>query len=231
MKPDITRWQMISPQNLQIDPHELHLWRFRIDISVTAATGLRQFLTTDEMGRAERFIRLQHQLKFVAARFGLRRILAGYLKISPAAIDFSYSQQGKPSLHKSHLSDINFNLSHSGDWATLAVTPGSDVGVDIEVVVNKDNLEQIGDYAFNQTEKILFANFSPNRRQRGFCRLWTAKEARLKMIGVGLSELRASSSPCFLHFFPVSKKYLAALATDMDVRKIRKYHYCFGSDQ
>ena len=229
MRPDITRWQA-PPINPQLEHNDLHLWRFRIDLSAAAATSLRQYLSADEVARAERFIRLPHQIKFVTARYGLRMILAGYLKNSPAAIDFAYSQQGKPSLNKSHQSDIKFNLSHSGDWATLAVTAGSDVGVDIEVVVNKDNLEQLGDYAFDQTEQRLFASFSPARQQRGFYRLWTAKEARLKMIGVGLSELRASCSPCFLHFFPIAKKYLVALATDTDVRKIIRYHYCFGAD-
>lgn len=230
MKPDISRWQS-PPENPQLDHNELHLWRFRIDISAAAASGLRQFLTADEVARAERFIRLPHQIKFVAARYGLRRILAGYLQCSPAAIDFAYSQQGKPSLAQGHQADINFNLSHSGNWATLAVSAGSDVGVDVEEVMNKDNLQQLGDYAFDQTEQRLFANFSPARRQRGFYRLWTAKEARLKMIGVGLSELRTSCSPCFWHFFPIAKNYLAALATATDVRKISRYHCCFGADQ
>lgn len=230
MKPDISRWQT-PPENLQLDPHELHLWRFRIDISATAAGGLRQCLSADEISRAERFIRWQQQITFVTARYGLRRILAGYLQCSPASIVLAYSEQGKPSLNEKHQSDIKFNLSHSGDWATLAVTAGSDVGVDVEGVINRNHLEQLGDYAFDDAEKRLFADYSAARQRRGFYRLWTAKEARLKMIGVGLSDLRSSCSPGFLHLFPVAKKYLAALAADTDIHKISRYHCWFGEDQ
>ena len=227
---DISLWQS-PPTPLLIEDDELHLWRFRTDIPAQTADALRQSLSTDECARADRFINPLHQMKFIAARYGLRRILAGYLKCSPASILFDYSQQGKPTLSQKHQAGISFNLSHAGVWATLAVTTGSDVGIDVEEVVNKDNLDQLGDYAFDQAEKKLFADFSPARRPRGFYRLWTAKEARLKMTGVGLSELRTSFSPCFLYFFPVAKKYLAAIASDTDVRKIRRYHDCFGADQ
>jgi len=227
---DISLWQS-PPKTLLIEDGELHLWRFRTDIPAQTAYALRQSLAADECARADRFINPLHQLKFIAARYGLRRILAGYLKSSPASILFDYSQRGKPILSQKHQADIDFNLSHAGIWATLAVTTGSAIGVDVEEVVNKDNLEQLGDYAFDQAEKRLFANLSSARRTRGFYRLWTAKEARLKMIGVGLSELKTSFSPGFFHFFPVAKNYLAALATDTAVRKINRYHYSFGADQ
>lgn len=207
-----------------IEAGELHLWRFRTDISAHTAAALRRSLAADECVRADRFINNLHQIKFIAARYGLRRILAGYLQCSSASIEFDYSQQGKPSLGKGHRSEINFNLSHSGDWGVLAVTAGPDVGVDVEEIAIKDNLDQLGNYVFHDTEKRLFAGFSPARRQRGFCRLWTAKEARLKMLGIGLGEMKKVVIPVFWCFFVPAKGYVAAVAVDCYVARIVRYH-------
>nr|WP_224746733.1 4'-phosphopantetheinyl transferase superfamily protein [Pelovirga terrestris] len=142
----------------------------------------------------------------------------------PASIVFTNSQQGKPSLGKEHRSDINFNLSHSGDWAVLAVTSGPDVGVDVEEIVVKDNVQPLTDYAFNEVEKTLFSAFPPARKQRGFYRLWTAKEARLKMLGIGLGEMKKEIMPGFGCFFVPAKGYVAAVAVTCQVARIIRYH-------
>ncbi len=223
MTVDISLWQA-PPSSLSIRDGDLHLWRFHIDISSQAAAVLRHLLSADEIDRADRFIKPLHQLKYIAARSGLRRILAGYLTCLPASIVFDYSLRGKPSLGKEHRSDIHFNLSHSGDRGVLAVTAGPDVGVDIEEVVIKDNLQQLADYAFNETEKSLFSVFSPARKQHGFYRLWTAKEARLKMLGIGLGEMKKVIMPEFSCFFVPAKGYVAAVAVTCPVARIIRYH-------
>ncbi len=220
---DTSLWQL-PPATISIQAEELHLWRFRTDISAQTADNLLKSLSADECARAERFIRRLHQIKFIAARYGLRRILAGYMQCLPASIVFDYSQQGKPFLGKRQRSDINFNLSHSGDWAIVAVTAEPDIGVDIEEVVIKDNVQQLGDYAFEETEKKLFAEFSPVRRQRGFYRLWTAKEARLKMLGVGLGDMKGVVLPRFRRFFVPAKGYVAAVAADDHIIRVVRYH-------
>lgn len=223
MSIDVSLWQS-PPASPLIEAGDLHLWRFRTDISAQTADTLLKSLSADECARAGRFFRRLHQIKFIAARYGLRRILAGYMQCSPASIVFDYSQQGKPFLGKQQRSNINFNLSHSGDWAIVAVTAEPDVGVDIEEVVIKDNVQQLGDYAFDETENRQFAEFSPVRRQRGFYRLWTAKEARLKMLGVGLGGMKGVVLPRFMGFFVPAKGYVAAVAVDDHILRVVRYH-------
>ena len=220
---EISSWQA-PPPSLLIETGDLHLWRFPAEISARTADTLRQSLSADESVRADRFINPLHQLRFIAARSSLRRILGWYLQCSPVTIRFTYSQLGKPFLDKGHRSGIKFNLSHSGDWAVLAVTSGPDVGVDIEEVVFKDNLQQLADYVFDETEKALFTDFPPARQQRGFYRLWTAKEARLKMMGTGLSEIKKEIIPEFGCFFVPAKGYVAAVAVTCPVARIVRYH-------
>jgi 4'-phosphopantetheinyl transferase len=220
---DISLWQ--SPTtSLLIKADELHLWRFRIDISVQAAAVLRQSLSAEESVRADRFINPLHQRRFIAARSNLRRILGWYLQCSPVTVRFAYSQLGKPFLDREHCPEISFNLSHSGDWAVLAVTSGPDVGVDIEEVVMKDNLQQLGNYAFDEAEMTLFSEFPVTRKHRGFYRLWTAKEARLKMLGIGLGEMKTVFMPEFGCFFVPAKGYVAAVAVACHVSRIIRYH-------
>jgi 4'-phosphopantetheinyl transferase len=220
---DISTWQA-SPPCLLIGAGELHLWRFRTDISTPTAEILRQSLSTDECVRADRLISPLHQLRFIAARSSLRRILSRYLQCPPDSIVFSYSQLGKPFLDEGrHRSGINFNLSHSGDWGVLAVTMGPDVGVDIEEVVIKANLQQLADYAFDEAEMTLFSDFHAARKQRGFFRLWTAKEARLKMLGIGLGKIKKEVSPEFGCFFVPAKGYVAAVAVACHVARIVRY--------
>ncbi len=220
---DISPWQA-PPPSLLIGTGDLHLWRFRTDISARSADSLRQSLSADECIRADRFINPLHQIQFIAARYGLRHILAGYLKCLPAAILFDYGEQGKPSLQLDNAQPLDFNLSHSGGWGLVAVTSGLAVGVDLEQIVPKDSLLQLSDYAFDMEEKGLFSAFSPARQERGFFRLWTAKEARLKMLGVGFGNMNKVVLPCFQRFFVPAKGYVAAVAIDHPVKRIIRYH-------
>lgn len=223
MTSNISLWQ--SPPGVRlIEAGELHLWRFRTDISRATAAIFCQTLAADERARAERLLSPFKQRQFVAGRYGLRHILAGYLKCAPATIAFDYGEQGKPSLRMDHARSLDFNLSHSGDWGLVAITPGFAVGVDLEQIVPKKSLQQLADYAFDDEEKRLFSTFSAARRQRGFYRLWTLKEARQKLPGVGLGAMKPGLSPCFQRFLFPAKGYLAAIATDFCVRRIVRYH-------
>lgn len=223
MKPEVSTWQS-APAGPQPDRNDLHVWRFCIDICADSGKLFRHSLSSDELVRADRFIQSLHQSRFIAARYGLRCILARYLKCVPASVTFACHQRGKPFLGQQHQANLSFNLSHSGDWAVLAVTARGNVGVDIEKIAVNDNLQQLGDFAFDETEKKLFAGFSPARKVRGFYRLWTKKESRLKMLGTGLGDIKRYVTPAFERFFVPAKGYVGAVAADTEVHRIIRYH-------
>lgn len=223
MKAEVFPWRD-APAEPQLKPFDLHVWRFRIPVGDDAATRFRRWLPDDELARADRFIHPLHQIKFVAARYGLRSILARYLNCAPAAVAFAYHQHGKPFLGHQHKAGLNFNLSHSGDWAVLAVAVHTDVGIDIEKVVNKKNLQQLGDYIFDDKDKRRFYDFSPARREQGFYRLWTRKEAGLKMRGTGLADMKRPVTPKFEGFFRPAKGYVGAVVAGTDIHRIFRYH-------
>jgi 4'-phosphopantetheinyl transferase len=85
----------------------------------------------------------------------------------------------------------DFNLSHSGAWALVAVAPkGSRVGVDVERIrADLDCLAMAGSmYQPEEVERL--RREGPDARHAAYFRLWTAKEACVKAAGVGLAGLR-----------------------------------------
>ena len=93
---------------------------------------------------------------------------------------FEYNEHGKPSIigHP----EIYFNLSHCREAAVCAISPRP-VGVDVESIREyKDSLVR---YTMNDLEiSLIESDTSPDV---AFIRLWTMKEATLKLSGQGIS--------------------------------------------
>lgn len=176
------------PLPLNLANTEVHVWQATLDMPSEVIHSLMSLLSPDEQARAARFRFEAHQHRFVAGRGILRSILACYLNLPPAHLEFSYSPSGKPSLvqHPSQ-SSISFNVSHSGNLALYAVGRGDRlVGIDLERRRTMDNVLQLAERFFSQQEYAAIATLPPQQQQDTFFRLWTYKEAYLKATGEGL---------------------------------------------
>ena len=92
---------------------------------------------------------------------------------------------GKPYLEGA--GDVEFNLSHSGDLALVAVARGVRVGVDVERVRDLDDRDAIARRFFSPRERDEFTALPDGLKTTAFFRLWTCKESYIKCIGTGLS--------------------------------------------
>ena len=93
---------------------------------------------------------------------------------------FEYGEHGKP-LIVGH-PDIHFNLSHCRE-AVVCVVSRHPVGIDVESVHRyKETLVR---YTMNDCEQTQI--FTAERPDAAFIRLWTMKEARLKLTGEGIT--------------------------------------------
>ncbi|MEO7216733.1 MAG: 4'-phosphopantetheinyl transferase superfamily protein [Gemmatimonadaceae bacterium] len=147
--------------------------------------GLLEILSAEERERARKFAAEEDRRRFIAARGGLRRILGRYTGADPAALSFVYGEFGKPELDPSFTKNgLRFNLSHAGDIALCAVTEGCEVGIDIEVVRSKLDVDQIAERFFSPEERRIVAE-APDKADT-FVRIWVRKEAYLKGIGRGI---------------------------------------------
>ena len=169
-------------------PGEVHLWQIHLLAPEDQVRRSRAFLPPDEAERADRFYFEKHRLRFTIAHAALRVILSAYLNIAPLEVAFSYGPQGKPALSPDlEQSGIRFNLSHSEDYALLAVTRKFCLGVDIEYIKEDFGTEEIATRFFSPHEVKTLTAVSSGGKARAFFHCWTRKEAYIKAVGGGLS--------------------------------------------
>lgn len=160
---------------------QVDLWQW----SLTDRTELREVLSRAERARADRFVRAEDRARFVTARGVLRHVLAEYVGQAADQLDLRRAEFGKPYCP----GGPGFNLSHAGGVALLAVTPEHDgtsvpLGVDIERY--RPMLSDLARRYFTPGEVAELEDLAPERREAGFFRCWTRKEAMIKALGTGL---------------------------------------------
>jgi len=167
---------------------EVELWSCTLDLSAASHQEANEVLSDDEIGRAGRYRFARDRWRFVAGRHFLRRTLAGYLSVRPRDLTFAYGPFGKPTLvPRSDGARLEFNLSHSGNLAVLAISRGPTVGVDIEQVIPVSELDAIASRFFSAFEKAALSEVPTHARDFAFYCCWTRKEAFLKALGDGLA--------------------------------------------
>jgi len=150
---------------------------------------------------------------------GLRRMA------SPAQLgDLVWDASGRPFLGE----DIDFNISHSGDYAVCALCREGRVGIDIEQLrplALKDFQEQMTPRQWG----MILASARP---LDAFFDLWTRKEAVMKADGRGMAipleaiALEGGKAFCegavwTVRELPIAPGYRCALATDREEPEIR----------
>jgi 4'-phosphopantetheinyl transferase len=166
--------------------HTLSLWTVHLDTTDTAArAAARALLNDDERARADRLIHPDLGARFTLARAALRRVLGAVTGRDPASLTFTSGPHGKP-----HLAGTAppFNLSHSGNLAILAVSPGPEVGIDIERIDPRRATADLAARFFSPAENVaLAATPEGEPRTAAFFRIWSRKEAVIKALGEGLT--------------------------------------------
>ena len=228
VKCEITYWKS-PPGKIVLKDQELHLWRFNLDSSEHELSRLLSLLAPDEMVRANRLLDVQKKNQFIVSRARLRQVLGFYQKVDPYQITFQYNAHGKPELAESLHPLLSFNLSHSGDWGVLAVVSSFAVGIDIEKIESELDYAQLTSRYFDEREKMQLSQYSPLRQRRGFYRLWTQKEAVLKLEGVGFQtkpppaeNVKAERA---VRVFPIAPGFICSVATQKACKKINRFNF------
>ncbi len=166
---------------------EVHVWYASTAGAAQHQDDYAALLSDDERRRAERFYFEADRARFIVVRGMLRRLLGRYLGLDPAQVEFSYGEYGKPEIKATGASPLHFNISHAGDGAILAFAPTRRVGVDVERVRSVADESRFAKQLFAASESAVLDLLSGEERQRAFFQIWTAKEAFLKAVGMGLT--------------------------------------------
>lgn len=238
----IMQWES-APPHLTLPDEEIHLWCAKLR---EPAAHLLQTLSHDERVRAQRFRFPRDQDQFVMARGTLRAILAQYLNVAPASLQFGYEKNGKPYLRMASglRSPLQFNVSHTHGLALYAMAWYHPLGVDVEQAHAKLADALTAQQFLSPTELMAFQRLPQPLQSTAFFNSWTCKEAVLKAMGAGLSvapdtiavtldekaaprwiEVPAAASPWSLWQFTPQPGYVGALAMQGEGAAVR--FYCF----
>lgn len=115
----------------------------------------------------------------------LKKMVSAYTGIHENDLEFTVGEHGKPAL--SNVSDLNFNLSHSGAYIVFIFSCSSPVGIDIEQTGRKADIDKIAARIFLPSEAALLKNLQGKEKKELFFQLWTRTESFLKGLGTGLA--------------------------------------------
>lgn len=147
----------------------------------------------------------------LAGRILLRRAVKELFGICDYAV--SYGNNGKP-----ELPFCFFNISHSGGLAVLAVSDRR-VGADTELVRPIRLRERYKLFSKEESEGVN-KSADPNRR---FMQIWTKKEAAVKCVGGGISDIEGLSYGDFEFFTEEYGDYVITVCTEKSGNKEKAF--------
>lgn len=149
-------------------------------------------LSTSERERAARFADPDQRRRYAVAHTALRAILGHECELPAAQLRFRIEAGGRPFLEMpGGPAPPDFNLSHSGEWALVAVGPPHwRVGVDVEQIRPDLDFLAMARHMYQavEVERLLMAD--PPLQRTEYFQLWSAKEAYVKALGLGLAGFR-----------------------------------------
>jgi 4'-phosphopantetheinyl transferase len=189
-------WSSASSK-LTFPAGRVDVWQVRLDDTAPPDSGAggssvappgSTILSPDEIARANRFHFDKDRLHFTRCRSALRHLLTAYLQISPEAIVFEYKDGGKPQLRANqNPRALQFNVSHSGGLALIAIGSEHQLGIDIEKMRADVDTLALAERFFSPRERASLHTLPESLQALGFYACWTRKEAFLKATGQGLS--------------------------------------------
>lgn len=168
-----------------------------IEQAGTDNSVLEALMKKVDKGRIEKAVRFKRLPDKVCSLVGgalIQNALKDYLeenkiqKFSNAdVLDISYVlvENGKPCVK--NYPSFHFSLSHSGDYVALA-TANIPVGIDVQEERISD-FDKLAERFYSEKENEILRKIDDDEeRSHMFFRIWSAKEAYIKMTGSGLRE-------------------------------------------
>jgi len=163
----------IAPVGLVLDPAE--------------ADRCRTIVTPGELAGCGRFVHDADRRRELATRATVRIVLSRYAEVAPGEWRFEAGPLGRPEIASPAGTRLRFNVAHTRELVTCAVTETADVGVDVESVAAHPDLSRLAASVMSDEEFAEFEHVADADRPARFAAAWTLKESYLKARGLGLS--------------------------------------------
>ncbi|MGD2118824.1 MAG: 4'-phosphopantetheinyl transferase superfamily protein [Chromatiales bacterium] len=205
MKPlETVRWTSTNRAGFGA-ANEIQVWR----LPILPDSGLQlESLSKAEQAQAASLTLDSARTVYISSRIAMRRLFAELLACAPTDIGINRSPEGKPFV-AAPKTDIEFNLTHSGEMILLAISNCGPVGIDVEPKRELRNKLAIANRVFST--EMLKQLHAAGDSDLAFVQLWTEFEARQKIHGQGVFGEK-DDGDIELHQFAPAEQYVASLA-------------------
>jgi phosphopantetheinyl transferase len=142
-------------------------------------------LNEEDKARANRFRFPEDKARFILGRRLLVECLNESLGREMRPLNLISNTHGRPVFLKNP--EIQFNISHSSEAVCVTLTLKTKVGVDLEAISRPSDLKSLSKKIFSDFDFSAFQKFPEAEHPAVFFRAWTAKEAYLKALGLGIA--------------------------------------------
>ena len=163
-------------ENLNLEVHDLSRVQLPNDFS---------FLSIDESKRAKEISDLETKKTYLKCRWILKQKLHQILNIDLKDIKFKTIGEGKPVLADTNF-QLEFNISHKNSFLALAWSKRGPVGLDLEIDFRKTYQPKVAKRFMSEAELKPLENLDSLSAQKAFLKLWSLKEATVKLHAGGL---------------------------------------------
>lgn len=175
-----------TPANVLRTQRQVDIWIFRVPELENARALVHDPAALRD---ADRFRSGRDAAAHLLKRAMTHRLVGRYLDEEPPALvrtcEFCAGAHGRPRL-PGREPRLELSISRSGDLVAIGLA-ASRIGIDIQHVVAADRVDALAAAGMTAAERTALARSSPAAAEATFVDWWTAKEAVLKAIGVGLA--------------------------------------------
>lgn len=161
----------------------IKLWYGKVGLRVD--NKLFRLLSPQEQAFAEQLVNPAMRSRYIYIHARLRWLLAEWLKVEADTLMIAKAEFGKPYLPD--YPELQFNLSHSGDYFAIVIAEQIQVGIDLEVFKARKNYNGLAEKCFAADELNFWRSLSTEQQAEYFFRFWTCKEAFVKATGRGIA--------------------------------------------
>lgn len=155
-------------------PSQVRVWLVDVMRDEVRLDGL----DAAERARCLHYRQHESRLRFSETRLALRTLLGGRLGMAPDAVPLAAGAHGKPQLAGGAL---QFNVTHCGQYALVAISDAAPVGIDLERIDRARPFADMAAAYYSAAEQAACRD-----DPEAFFQLWSCKEALVKAWGTGI---------------------------------------------
>lgn len=172
----------------QIDLSDKKIHVFLLRLNLFDCNEFLPYLSEDEHERANKLKVEEKKQQFIITRGALRKFLSNSLKKTAEKIVFSYGEHKKPYIEEQYNNkSVEFNISHSGGYALVALTLNNKIGVDVEKMNHNIDYKSLSFRFFSDKEKEELRCLDKDKQLDAFYRAWVRKESFIKATEKGIA--------------------------------------------